>query len=263
MSMKGSVITMRVLCGLLVLTAVLCVVAPRTSRAATAKSADSAAVLVYEQQAEEEQIEAIAAPNIPVEAAPFVGRFSVPSVSVDVACYDSASQATVDAADSAAYFFSCGHTIIGDHVNQGFSAIKSCSVGTTACLKTENGEARYTCVDVIQGHNTGTALTDAAYCSIENLYPGALVCYTCNENWQNVTLVFFVPDSGDTPVVTTRPHSCAADGHEWGTAFSGWEPDYLEDGSLRDYVYYETRRCAVCGFEARQAVCDFGIYDIE
>ena len=50
---EGKCDPMRVLCGLLVLTAVLCAVLPRTSRAATDKSAGSAAVLVYEQQAEE------------------------------------------------------------------------------------------------------------------------------------------------------------------------------------------------------------------
>jgi hypothetical protein len=28
------------------------------------------------------------------------------------------------------------------------------------------------------------------------MYEGCLVCYTCNENWQNVTIVFFEPDDG-------------------------------------------------------------------
>ena len=43
------------------------------------------------------------------------------------------------------------------------------------------------------GHNTGKTLTDTDCNSIETMHVGALVCYTCNENWQNVTIVFFVP----------------------------------------------------------------------
>ena len=126
----------------------------------------------------------------------YIGRFVISSSGVNVACYNSASQATVDASDSAAYFRTNGHVAIGDHVNQGFSAIKSCSVGTKATLTTSNGVENYTCVGVIKGHNTGEDLTDANYKSIEDLYPGALVCYTCDGNWQNVTLVFFYPDNG-------------------------------------------------------------------
>ena len=36
-------------------------------------------------------------------------------------------------------------------------------------------------------------LTDSDYNSIEGMYPDALVCYTCNGNWRNVTIVFFAP----------------------------------------------------------------------
>ena len=55
-----------------------------------------------------------------------VGKLSIPSVGLSVNCYASASQATVDAANSAAYFYTQGHLVIGDHVNQGFNKIKSC-----------------------------------------------------------------------------------------------------------------------------------------
>lgn len=52
----------------------------------------------------------------------YVGRFQIPSVGVDVACYSSMAQSVVDARDSAAYFHACGHRIIADHVHQGFEA---------------------------------------------------------------------------------------------------------------------------------------------
>ena len=121
----------------------------------------------------------------------YYGRFQIPDVGVDVACYESAEQSVVDAKDSAAYFYACGHWIIGDHVNQGFGAIKGCTVGDTARMVTPHGVEQYTCVGLLRGHNTGTELTDWDYKPITDLYPDTLVCYTCNENWRNVTMVFF------------------------------------------------------------------------
>lgn len=124
----------------------------------------------------------------------YVGKFSIPSVGVDVSCYESSEQSVVDARDSAAYFYACDHWIIADHVHQGFSAIKRCKVGDTALLLTEHGISRYTCVGKIQGHNTGSSLTDTDYKPIDGMYPNSLVCYTCNDNWRNVTIVFFEPE---------------------------------------------------------------------
>ena len=121
----------------------------------------------------------------------YYGRFQIPDVGVDVACYESAEQSVVDAKDSAAYFYACGHWVIGDHVNQGFGAIKRCEIGDGAQMVTLQGVEHYTCVGLIQGHNMGTALTDLDYRPIDDLYPDTLVCYTCNDNWRNVTIVFF------------------------------------------------------------------------
>ena len=124
----------------------------------------------------------------------YVGRFSVPGVGVDVACYDSSEQSVVDKKDSAAFFYDCGHTIIGDHVDQGFGALKSVEVGQQAQLNTPDGIEGYKCVDIIQGHNTGMELTDANYTNIAEMYPDALVAYTCNGNWKDVTILFFMPE---------------------------------------------------------------------
>ena len=201
---------------------------------------------------------AVAPTAEPVVQSHAVGRFSVPDLGVNVACYDSMEQSVVDAPDSAACFLLDGHTVIGDHVNQGFSALKSCSVGTQARLDTSTGVTIYTCVDVIQGHNTGTDLTDASYETIAGRYPDGLVCYTCNGNWQDVTIVFFMPDSGEQQACTlTSPmQNCETDGHQWGAEFCGWEPDYFPDGTLRDYVYYENRRCTACGELDKTALYD-------
>lgn len=130
-----------------------------------------------------------------VERVPYVGRFTVAAVGIDVACYNSAEQAVVDAADSAAYFDYGGHKVIADHVNQSFGGLSQCVAGDRAQLETEWGVENYACVAVINGHNTGYDLTDENYVTIEELYPDTLVCYTCSSGWQNVTISFFEPIS--------------------------------------------------------------------
>lgn len=139
----------------------------------------------------------------------YIGRWSISSVGVDVAVYGDyyvetapgsgdyvllkKRQARVDDVDSAVYFEFNGVYIIGDHNYQGFDAIKQCTVGTTAYLDGVVNAGSYHCVAVIQGHNTKYDLTDRNYVSICTLYPGATVCYTCNENDYNVTIVVFYP----------------------------------------------------------------------
>lgn len=130
---------------------------------------------------------------------PYVGKFSIPGVGLSVNCYNSASQATVDAANSAAYFYLQGHLVVADHVNQGFNKIKSCKEGTIAYVPYGSGTVEYECVAVINGINTGYGLKTADGRDISELYPGSVVCYTCNGNWQNVTIVFFQLPGGETP----------------------------------------------------------------
>jgi hypothetical protein len=122
-------------------------------------------------------------------------------VGVDVACYDSAAQGVVNAADSAAYFAYGAHMVIADHVNQSFSGLLDCAVGDVAQLTKDGGTEQYQCVAVIDGHNTGYDLTDENYTSIGELYPGTLVCYTCKNGWQNVTISFFEPIAAEPPTM--------------------------------------------------------------
>lgn len=179
----------------------------------------------------------------------YLGRFKIPSVGVNVACYKSAAQSVVDAKDSAAYFYSSGHAIIADHVDQGFSAIKSCVKWTSAKLETPNGTRYYTCVGKINGHNTGVELTDSNYNSIKDLYPGALVCYTCNGSWQNVVIVFFSDGSisydENGKVISESEYDCTDGRHAWGEKEVAWEV-FDGDGNYRGW---DKRVCIYCGEE--------------
>jgi outer membrane biosynthesis protein TonB len=188
----------------------------------------------------------------------YIGRFKISSVGVNVACYAGSEQSIVDAQDSAAYFYGFGHIIIGDHKHQGFSAIKSCSVGTKARMVTKNGTETFTCVGKIQGHNTGYELTDANYVPINNLYPGSIACYTCNDNWKNVTIVFFMPDSEmNKPSQPEEPkeepvYGCGEGRHKWTDWKIEWE-GVLDDGRK---FHWESHECMVCYDEEWECVYD-------
>ena len=133
--------------------------------------------------------------TMPGEPTDFVGRWKIPAVNIDVACYGNNAQVTVDNVDSAAYYVNSGHQVIADHNYQGFSAIGRCTPPTLAHLDKRDAQVVSSyCVAVIKGHNTEDALTDESYVPIDKLHPGTLVNYTCNENWQNVTIAFFQPE---------------------------------------------------------------------
>ena len=184
-------------------------------------------------------------PEVPKEEKPsdekpnnspdYVGRFRIPSLGVNVACYFGSAQSIVDAQDSAAYFYAYGHAIIADHKHQGFNAIKSATNGTRATL----GSTEYKFVAKINGHNTGYSLTDANGNLITNLYPGTLVTYTCNENWQNVTIVFWECANKDDNI------DCSKGMHLWNDWEVAWEL-YDKNGS---YYGWDKKVCKLCGEE--------------
>lgn len=182
----------------------------------------------------------------------YVGRFKIPAVGVNVACYASSSQATVDAADSAAYFYTSGHVTIADHKHQGFSAIRSCSKGMKASLSTSGGTKNYICVDRINGHNTGYELTDSSYNSIDNMYPGTLVLYTCNENWQNVTIVFLKLEGAPDPEPEGEPvYGCAEGEHLW----TEWKLEWAGESGGRKF-HWESHECKICYEEEWELIYD-------
>lgn len=124
-----------------------------------------------------------------------IGRWVIPNVGVNVACYDSNAQSVCDRKDSAASWQDGEgkQRYIGDHWNQGFDAIKNCVPGTKAYMDDGETKTWYVCTSVEYGHNTGEMLVDNDYQSITDRNPGGMTCYTCNGNWKNVALVFFAP----------------------------------------------------------------------
>ena len=126
----------------------------------------------------------------------YVGRWVISDIDVDVALYQQYADEgniIVDALDSATFFTtSSGSTVIGDHAEQGFDAIKRCSVGMVAEIqKRDSSIELYTCIGVIQGINNGKYLTDLEGNKLYDLYPNTLLCYTCNDSWESVTVVLF------------------------------------------------------------------------
>lgn len=123
-----------------------------------------------------------------------LGRFSIPSVNVEVACFNSREQIFVDNIDSAAMFGQGDMIIIADHSNQGYSSICDCIEGTKAQFNDGYKIQEYICTASFIGHNTGEMLTDKEYNSIMfDTNKGGITCYTCIGNWQNVWIVFFQP----------------------------------------------------------------------
>lgn len=103
--------------------------------------------------------------------------------------YASNSQSVVDAADSAACFGFGSATVIGDHQDQGFSAIRSSYVGMLAYIDDGTSKRQLTCTGVTTGTNTGTDLINSSGVSASTY--GGYVLYTCNSSWQDVTIVYF------------------------------------------------------------------------
>lgn len=126
----------------------------------------------------------------------YLGRLKIPSVGINVGLfrqYQDEGGPIVDAWDSAALFSTTsGCTVIGDHNNQGFNAIKRIVPGDIAEIHNIDGNIdAYVCVDVIQGHNTGDYLSDADGNKLYEVYADKLLCYTCNDHWTNITVVVF------------------------------------------------------------------------
>ena len=119
----------------------------------------------------------------------FYGRLYIPSVGIDVALYYELSQSVTDRNDSAAIFTYDSYygEIIADHSNQDFSKLLNVSVGTIGYIKLCNSDIiNIKCVEVINGHNTGTELTDENYDIVMGKYD--YLMYTCRNGWTNIRI---------------------------------------------------------------------------
>ncbi len=127
------------------------------------------------------------------------GRLDIPSVGIGVALNyapleEGNAQAVVDREDSAAYFLwhDC-KDVIADHNYQSFQVLPKVQAGDIAVVSTEDGYAdEYVCVRVCHdGFNTGNDLLDENRTSIEYSDNSRFVMYTCNQDWQHITIVFW------------------------------------------------------------------------
>lgn len=125
-------------------------------------------------------------------------RLKIPSVGVNVAVYkssfyDTNVQTIVDNADSASLqddLGSCG--VIADHKHQGFSAIKKVIPNETyAYFDFGTYKEKYICTKKCIGKNNETSVTDDEGIWIAYNTNADIAMYTCNENWQNVTITYW------------------------------------------------------------------------
>ena len=126
------------------------------------------------------------------------GRLYIPDVGINVALYhvayndDTDAQWIVDSSDSAAYMTGWGATpFIGDHTNQGFNGIRNCGSGTKAFIRHGGNTYVYSCYYVGGGTNDGYYVYDWNGTRIWDHGSSDIAMYTCNGNWQNVSIVLF------------------------------------------------------------------------
>ena len=126
-----------------------------------------------------------------------VGRRVIPGVGINVALYTDGEGATeaemlqniCDREDAAAFFCDGLGYLIADHNNQAFRVLDSVSLGDKAFILRGHSILSLACDLKMDGHNHGKGIVDA-----EGNFVSALsdyVCYTCQDNWNNVSVVGF------------------------------------------------------------------------
>ena len=144
------------------------------------------------------------------------GRFVIEGLGFAVPLYsagaeEGAAQAVCDAWDSGLYDRPsyCTVPVVADHVNQGFTVIKHCVPGETrSVIETVYGQEEFLCVAMDGScRNTGSKLLDSAGDDINARFGvGWLVTYTCNENWEHVTVVLWRKTAGIDPLAAENWH---------------------------------------------------------
>ena len=120
----------------------------------------------------------------------FYGRLNIDAAGINVGLYESNSQEVCDKIDSACFYTQGNGRILADHNNQSFKTLPNVKVGDIAKITTKNGNIEeYKCIKALNGHNTGTDITDENYNSLYNSCD--ILAYTCRDNWQNVSIRLF------------------------------------------------------------------------
>lgn len=126
-----------------------------------------------------------------------VGRLVIPSVGINVALYTDGEGATeeeklqniCDRQDAAAFFDDGSGYLIADHNNQAFQVLGNVQQGDRAFILRGHSILSLECDLRMDAHNYGKGIVDA-----EGNYVSSLsdyVCYTCKENWNNVSVAGF------------------------------------------------------------------------
>lgn len=119
----------------------------------------------------------------------YYGRLYVPNAGINVALYRGSKQSITDRVDSANIFtwsYSDGYTI-ADHNNQEFAKLFSVKIGERGRIELKNGNViNIKCVDVFNGHNTGTHIVDTS--GVDAVDRNDYMMYTCIDNWKNVRI---------------------------------------------------------------------------
>ena len=126
-----------------------------------------------------------------------IGRLVIPGLGISVALYTDGEGATeqeilqnlCDREDAAAFFDDGFGYLIADHNNQAFWNLDSVQPGDRAFILRGHSILSLECDLRMDAHNYGQGIVDAAgnYISARSDY----VCYTCQDNWNNVSVAGF------------------------------------------------------------------------
>ena len=129
------------------------------------------------------------------------GLLLIPGVGVNVCLNkgsetdDAYNQQIVDFEDSAGLINWGGNDLIGDHSDQGFSAIRRCVPGVTKAYIAQADESyeEYTCVKLMDGTNDEHHLIGSDGHDYMNTLSDEydLAMYTCLESWRHIEIVLW------------------------------------------------------------------------
>lgn len=139
----------------------------------------------------------------------YIGRLTIPSVGIDVACYEfddnihsfEEMDTAMDENDAAVKFWKgtskrengvSGSWIIADHNNEGFAPLHKCAIGDLAYIVSPDGVTQeYVVTANLDGINDETDLTvNGKSVLCEN--PGGIILYTCKDFTQIPVYIIFL-----------------------------------------------------------------------
>ena len=141
------------------------------------------------------------------------GRLVIPSAGISVAVNlpGEDAQLTADEPDSACWMeYDYGQNpVIGDHVNQEFSALSLVNPGDTCTIVKSGRPYEYRCVSVGYGSNIETDVLDSSGVSIFQREENRLFLYTCANGWRYVFISEWLCEE-DEPLHQVTPPAAAA-----------------------------------------------------